>query len=269
MSPMIRLQGNRVVRQKRSAILKIACWTAAPVLVALYAVQPTSSFGATRIGVAASIKPNAERVAGTSSEILAAGSEVHANETVRTGNLGQADLVFIDKTNLTVGPASEVRLDKFVYDPNGKSGQVVMQMSKGAFRFVTGTQDHRAYQVTTPYGTLGVRGTVVEMIVNPKRTRREREDKCDAKVRLVEGRATYRTTSGKIAELTEPNQVICVSERGDVTRSTSSESILTFEVGDVGGGPPPPAIVPPPSGGGGGTLPITCTSPITVTPCTP
>src|SRR5215470_20435433 len=205
-------------------------WTFALLVIVLLALQSAASWAETRIGVAASTKPNADGVVAGSSQSLSAGSEVHANETVRTGNLGQADLVFIDKTNLTVGPASEVRLDKFVYDPNGKSGQVVMQISKGAFRFVTGTQDHRAYQVTTPYGTLGVRGTVVEMIVNPKRTRRERADKCDAKVRLVEGRATYRTTSGKIAELTEPNQVICISATGDVTRSTSSESILTFDV---------------------------------------
>ena len=124
---------------------------------------------ATQIGVAASIKPNADRVVGAKAETLAPGSELHANETVRTGNLGQADLVFIDKTNLTVGPASEVRLDKFVYDPTGSSGQVVMQMSRGAFRFVTGTQEHRVYKVTTPYGTLGVRGTVVEMVIQAQK----------------------------------------------------------------------------------------------------
>ena len=135
-------------------------WIPALLLTALFAMQATLSMAATQIGVAASIKPNADRVVGAKAETLAPGSELYANETVRTGNLGRADLVFIDKTNLTVGPASEVRLDKFVYDPTGSSGQVVMQMSRGAFRFVTGTQEHRVYKVTTPYGTLGVRGTV-------------------------------------------------------------------------------------------------------------
>ena len=209
-------------------------WIPALLLTALFAMQVTLSEAATQIGVAASIKPNADRVVGAKAETLAPGSELHANETVRTGNLGQADLVFIDKTNLTIGPASEVRLDKFVYDPTGSNGQVVMQMSKGAFRFVTGTQEHRVYKVTTPYGTLGVRGTRVEMVIQPKRNKRDRADKCDAKVRLVEGQATFRTSSGKLVELTDPNQVICVSEVGDVSRSTSSESILTFEVGEVG-----------------------------------
>ena len=243
-------------------------WIPALLSTVLFAMPATLSMAATQIGVAASIKPNADRVVGAKSETLAPGSELHANETVRTGNLGQADLVFIDKTNLTVGPASEVRLDKFVYDPTGSSGKVVMQMSRGAFRFVTGSQEHRVYQVTTPYGTLGVRGTVVEMVIQPKRNKRERADKCDAKVRLVEGRATYRTSSGKLAELTEPNQVICVSEVGDVSYSSSSTSILTFEVGevgDVGGGTSPPVVVPPPSGGG--SLPCVPSTASPTVPC--
>src|SRR5215467_15153928 len=94
-------------------------------LTVLLAMQATPCLAATQIGVAASIKPNADRIVGSKSETLSTGSELYANETVRTGNLGRADLVFVDKTNLTVGPGSEVRLDKFVYDPTGSSGQVV------------------------------------------------------------------------------------------------------------------------------------------------
>jgi hypothetical protein len=112
-----------------------------------------SSAGSSTIGVAASIKPSAEVGVGANLQTLSPGSELHASETVRTGNLGQADLVFIDSTNLTVGPASEVLLDQFVYDPIGSSGRVVMQAKRGAVRFVTGKQDHSAYQLKTPYGT--------------------------------------------------------------------------------------------------------------------
>ena len=76
-------------------------WIPALLLTALFAMQATPSMAATQIGVAASVKPNADRVVGTKAETLAPGSELYANETVRTGNLGRADLVFIDKTNLT------------------------------------------------------------------------------------------------------------------------------------------------------------------------
>jgi FecR protein len=129
-------------------------WTPALLSMVLLAMQSTASnAGSSTIGVAASIKPNAEAGVGANLQALSPGSELHASETVRTGNLGQADLVFIDSTNLTVGPASEVLLDQFVYNPISASGRFVVQATRGAFRFVTGKQDHSAYQLKTPYGT--------------------------------------------------------------------------------------------------------------------
>ena len=80
-------------------------WTPALLSMVLLAMQSTASnAGSSTIGVAASIKPNAEAGVGANLQTLSPGSELHASETVRTGNLGQADLVFIDSTNLTVGP---------------------------------------------------------------------------------------------------------------------------------------------------------------------
>jgi len=129
-------------------------WSAAFVLAALFVLQSTAS-NAQAIGNATSVKPSAEgSIAGT----LSAGSNVHANETVRTGTSGVADLRFVDQTNLSVGPTSVVRLDKFVYDPNKGSGSVVIDATRGSFRFVAGSQDKRAYKIKTPYGTLGIRG---------------------------------------------------------------------------------------------------------------
>ena len=129
--------------------LKIA--GALAVLVALSAPANAQS----RIGSASSVKPEASgSVAGT----LSAGSGVHANETVKTGSSGQAALGFIDKTNLHVGPSSSVRLDKFVYDPNKGTSSVIIDATKGAFRFSTGAQGKGDVKVKTPHGTLGIRG---------------------------------------------------------------------------------------------------------------
>jgi len=108
-----------------------------------------------RIGSAKSVKPEASgSVAGT----LSAGSSVHANETVKTGSAGQAGLGFVDNSNLHVGPSSSVRLDKFVYDPNKGAKSIVIDATKGAFRFSTGAQGKGDVQVKTPHGTLGIRG---------------------------------------------------------------------------------------------------------------
>ena len=121
----------------------------------VFVLQSTASHAQTRIGTANSVKPEASgSVAGT----LSAGSGVHANETVRTGSSGQAGMRFIDESNLNVGPSSSVRLDKFVYDPNKGAGTVVIEGTRGAFRFSTGAQNKGDVKIKTPSGTLGIRG---------------------------------------------------------------------------------------------------------------
>ncbi len=128
-------------------------WTSAFVLAALFAIQSAASI-AEPIGNATRVKPDAR----VNSQELAVGTGVNANDTIQTGNVGKADLRFIDNSNLTVGPTSVVRLDKFVYDPNKGSGSVAIEASRGAFRFVTGSQNKANYTIKTPYGSLGIRG---------------------------------------------------------------------------------------------------------------
>src|SRR5262249_18212540 len=217
-------------------------WTPALLLTAsLFAVPSTASNAETRsaaIGVAASITPSAEGGTGTVFSTLAPGSELHASETVRTGDAGKADLVFIDRTNLTVGPTSEVVLDKFVYDPVGNKGKVVLQTTRGAFRFVTGTQDHSAYQINTPYGSLGVRGTAFTCEVKPKGQKQQIAG-CDVKCTVESGEVEATSQRGE-KKRAGPGQTLCFSMGG-------------ISVASAGGPPPPP---PPPAGPpGGGCVP--------------
>ena len=90
----------------------------------LLAVTPSVADAQTRIGAATSVQPEASgSVGGT----MSVGSGVHANETVKTGSSGQAGLRFNDQSNLSVGHSSQVRLDKFVYDPNKGAGSTVLR----------------------------------------------------------------------------------------------------------------------------------------------
>jgi FecR protein len=250
-------------------------WTLAFVLT-VFAMHSTVSNAEPRIGTAASTRPNVEAVAGGNTQKLSAGSEIYANQTVRTGNRGMADLVFLDSTNLSVGPRSEVRLDKFVYDRTGSAGSVVLQATRGVFRFVTGSQAKRAYQFGTPHGTLGASlsvarkggaslrpllcqaaaGGTVELLVN------QPGEDCVTKFRLVAGQAEYRVAkTGKRVQVTDPNRnnVVCIDASGNVSLSTSAQSILSFSAESA---PPPPSFVP-----GGGTSPVT--PPPVVSPTTP
>ena len=231
-------------------------WTPAVLLTAsLFAVPSTASNAETRsaaIGVAASITPSAEGGTGTVFSTLAPGSELHASETVRTGDAGKADLVFIDRTNLTVGPTSEVVLDKFVYDPVGNKGKVVLQASRGAFRFVTGTQDHSVYQLNTPYGSLGVRGTAFTCEVKPKGQKQQQQIAgCDIKCTVESGSVEAATLGGKKQTFTA-GQTFCQS--GENLALTSA-----------GGGPTTVSTSGGSSSGGGGSSCVPQNTPIVIT----
>jgi len=124
-------------------------------LAILFALQVTASHAQEAIGKATSVRPQAE---GSHAGQLSGGSNVYSKETIRTGTSGQADMQFHDSSKLKVGPSSNVKLDKFVYDPNKSGGTVAVEATRGTFRFVTGSQGNGAYKIKTPYGTLGVRG---------------------------------------------------------------------------------------------------------------
>lgn len=130
-------------------------WIYALPLTILFALQASTTHGQEAIGKATSVRPQAE---GSHAGPLSGGSNLYSKETVHTGDTGQADLQFHDHSNLSVGPKSSVRLDKFVYDPNKSTGTIAIQATRGSFRFATGSQGKGAVQVKTPYGTLGVRG---------------------------------------------------------------------------------------------------------------
>jgi hypothetical protein len=130
-------------------------WIPAVLLAMLLALQSTASSAQEAIGKATSVRPQAEGSHG-GNRTLSGGGDVYSQETVRTGDAGLADLQFRDKSNLSVGSKSSVRLDKFVYDPNKSTGTVAIQATRGSFRFVTGSQGKAT--IKTPYGSLGVRG---------------------------------------------------------------------------------------------------------------
>jgi hypothetical protein len=219
-------------------------WTPAVLATVLFAVPSAMSNAETQsatIGVAASITPSAEGGMGTVFQTLAPGSELRASETVRTGDAGKADLVFIDRTNLTVGPTSEVVLDKFVYDPVGSSGKVVLQTTRGAFRFVTGTQDHSAYQINTPYGSLGVRGTAFTCEVKPKGPKQQIAG-CDIKCTGESGEFYIMTRGGKKRSV-QAGQTVCLSgENISVASAEGPHSVASPQGG--GGTPSGPACTP-------------------------
>ncbi|HEY1746256.1 MAG TPA: FecR domain-containing protein [Xanthobacteraceae bacterium] len=134
-------------------------WAGALLLGGLLGLPTTSGQAQEAIGSATAVKPQAQDSQGPATRTLSVGSTIYSQDNIHTGDSGVADLRFHDSSNLNVGPKSEVRLDKFVYDPNRSAGSAAVEVARGSFRFVTGPQSAGVtYQIKTPFGTLGVRG---------------------------------------------------------------------------------------------------------------
>jgi opacity protein-like surface antigen len=123
------------------------------------------------IGSAAVVRTDLKREQAGASGAIAVGDPVYQDETVRTSADSVAKLVFLDSTNLALGPASRVVLDRFVYDAAKTSQAMAVDLTKGVFRFTTGVLKKDAYMVDTPTAAIGVRGTVLDIAVANETTR--------------------------------------------------------------------------------------------------
>ena len=107
-----------------------------------------------------------------------------------------------------MGPRSEIRLDRFVYDPSRSVGDVAVSLTSGALRFISGQQDPSSYQVRTPVATIGVRGTIVDFLYINGRMFGI----------LDEGRAFFTLGNGQVIELAEPGKAIEFYSNGAASR---------------------------------------------------
>ena len=103
--------------------------------------------------------------------VLRIGIDVQANELVTTSANDRAHLVFLDGSSLTVGPNAQLTIDKFVFDPATKTGELAINASKGVLRLVGGKiSKGQPITITTPSSTIGIRGGITILDVKPRQT---------------------------------------------------------------------------------------------------
>jgi hypothetical protein len=96
---------------------------------------------------------------------VAQNDPAYLGEVVETRLESLVRFKFLDDTQLFVGPSSTVKLDSFVYNPDNTASKLVIKASRGAFRFISGKSAHEAYEIITPYGSLGVSGTTLGFVI--------------------------------------------------------------------------------------------------------
>ena len=127
---------------------------------------PSLAFAAA--GTAKGVDPAADAVNGSASRTLTVGADINIGDVIKTGPKGQVEILFSDNTKLVVGPNSHLEIQDYLIRANGSAGKFAVDMLAGTFRFVTGTAPKPDYIINTPTGTIGVRGTAMEIYVDDK-----------------------------------------------------------------------------------------------------
>lgn len=118
---------------------------------------------AQNVGVTGAVNPQATGTPpGSTVRVLGVGNNVVFNENIATTADGQAEILFLDRSSLTVGPNSDLVIDEFVYSPETGTGKLAMSTAKGLFRFVGGalSKNEGAVSIKTPSAIVGIRGGV-------------------------------------------------------------------------------------------------------------
>ena len=97
------------------------------------------------------------------------GDPIFATDTLRTGD-GAVGVTLRDDTRLSLGPNSEVKVDRYIYAPGEGGLGMVLKFVRGVAVYVSGRMAKLApdsIRLEAPSAIVGVRGTTVAIRVGP------------------------------------------------------------------------------------------------------
>ncbi len=99
------------------------------------------------------------------------GQLVYESDSIRTGVDGKIGVTLNDDTRLSLGPNSELKLERFTYAPADRGFGLVLRFVRGAATYVSGRIAKLApgsIRLETPAAIIGVRGTTLAISVLPE-----------------------------------------------------------------------------------------------------
>ena len=99
------------------------------------------------------------------------GQVVFEADGLRTGADGSIGVTLRDDTRVSIGPSSELRLERFVYAPADGGLGLVLKFMRGVAAYVSGRIAKLApdsIRLETPAAIVGVRGTTLAIRVQPE-----------------------------------------------------------------------------------------------------
>ncbi len=190
-------------------------WLVKNLAAILFVLGGTAAALSAPAGSAVGVDPAAEINSTGSLRTLVVGEDVFLGDLIRTSTGGSAQILFEDGTKLVVGPGSALTIEDYLLRADGSAGKMVIGALAGTFRFATGNAAKDRYSIKTPSGTIGIRGTEFDFVVDgPKSTR----------VLMYSGTTELCAKTGECSELSE------TCELGEMGKHVSTSLGLANEL---------------------------------------
>ena len=146
-------------------------WSVSILALVLASAAPAAAQQPSAAGRIKVVAGSAFIVRGNDTIPARAGELVYAADGLRTGDGGSVGVTLRDDTRLSLGPNSEVRLDRFVYAPGNGGLGMVIKFVRGVAAYVSGRIARIApesIRLETPSAIVGVRGTSLAVKVEER-----------------------------------------------------------------------------------------------------
>jgi hypothetical protein len=137
-------------------------WKTGALLLAS-AVLIANPAAAQEVGSATAVNPASESTPpGGSTQTLTIGAHIIHKERIHTSPSGSVQLLFVDKSSLSIAPNTSIVIDEFIYDPNSGKGHMLTTLTEGALRYVGGELSHQGEAIIqTSDAAIGIRGGTI------------------------------------------------------------------------------------------------------------
>lgn len=90
------------------------------------------------------------------------GLHLVALDVLQTSADGRVGMILQDGTRISIGPNSELKIDRFIYQPASSKFDLLVRLIRGVMAYTSGKIakfSPESVRVETPVGTIGIRGT--------------------------------------------------------------------------------------------------------------
>ena len=143
-------------------------WSAAAFVFVLASATPAAAQQPVPAGHIKTVSGGAVLVRANGTTQVKAGDAIFATDVLRTSGDGAVGVTLRDDTRLSLGPNSEVKIERYVYSPGEGGLGMVLKFVRGVAVYVSGRISKLApdsIRLETPTGIVGVRGTTVAIRV--------------------------------------------------------------------------------------------------------